>query len=72
MKTRQAYLVGAHRRSFRQGEAALIIGVKLIQPPNLIERPCYEILFDDGTFDFIPISDVNNGSYIIISKPKKN
>jgi len=63
----KAFLVGIHSSgSFRPGKPAEILGVVFITPTNSEERPCYHVKFDDGTEDFVPLSDAKN--FKIISK----
>ena len=69
MKTAIAFLKGKHPYAFRSGETAGIIGVKLVKPePRLDQRPCFETKFPDGEIDLVPISEVENGNYEIVSK----
>lgn len=69
MKIKQTYIVGVHRYSFRNGEQALITGVKTIQPTDQHKaRVCYEILFADGMIDYVPVSEVENGNYNFCAK----
>ena len=45
---------------FRAGEWAMIIGVSMAEPENLEPRLCYSVLYQDGTYDSIPVSDSDN------------
>ena len=45
---------------FRAGEWAAIIGVNMAEPEGLEPRLCYSVLYRDGTYDSIPVSDSNN------------
>lgn len=51
---------GTHGWSFRPGEWARIIGVKIVTPPGLSPRPCYQLQYVDGAIDYIAISDVDH------------
>ena len=58
MKIEKAYLIGTHAYSFRSGEPAEIIGVKLVTPSSDLKcRLCYEIEFSDGHKDFVVVKD---------------
>ena len=71
MRVEQAYIIGQHGFSFKPGEKALIVGVKIVTPIGKKARVCYEALFDDGTIDCIPVSDFENDNYIICKKVDK-
>lgn len=63
----KAFYTGTHKDSFRSGESAEIIGVKMVQPTKDHEvRPCYHIRFEDGAEDYAPMHDF--GFYTITSK----
>lgn len=61
-----AFYVGLRPHSFRFGQPAEIIGVKMVAPQGLNPRPCFHLRFEDGMEDFSPIHEVS--SYQIISK----
>lgn len=64
MKIKRAVITGVHPYAFRSGESAFIIGAAMITPENnLPERLCYQIIFDDGQTDYVPVSCLNDGSY---------
>lgn len=66
MTHEKVFLVGIHRNSFRAGEPAEIIGLKMCQPSEMAEpRLCYEVEFGDGVIDYVPLSD--NLNFDIIS-----
>jgi len=52
MKTESAYVIGTHPYSFRKGEMAIILGLKIITPDEGPPRPCFHIMFDDGQEDY--------------------
>jgi hypothetical protein len=60
MKAMPARIRGTHHHSFRSGEWADIIGVRMafleIAPP----RPCFLVQFEDGKTDLIAICDSAN------------
>ena len=66
MKKESVYLVGTHRYSFRAGEIAKIIGVKIVTPDNLKPRLCYHVEYADGVQDFVQI--YNNCDFEIITQ----
>ena len=73
MKIEKAFLIGQHLHSFRVGERSEIIGVKIIQPDSILEdRLCFEVLFDDGAIDFIPVSSYNNEHYLLTTGKASN
>jgi len=51
---------GNHRYSFRSGEWAEVIAVKMITPEGSDPRACFECLYEDGFIDYIPVSDNKN------------
>ena len=56
MKTAKLFLVVTHRYSYKAGEVAEIIGVTMATPDkSTLPRPCFTLLFKDGTKDSIPI-----------------
>lgn len=68
MKTEKAYIIGTHPYSFRSGEPAEIIGVKLVTPSSDIKcRLCYEIEFSDGFKDSIAVEDASNYTIVQFS-----
>ena len=60
VQRRDAKIRGTHPHSFRSGEWADIIGVKVFAPQGLSLRVGYQCLYDDGFIDYIPISDASN------------
>lgn len=68
-QAKKRYIVGIHRYAYRAGEPAEIIGKVMKKPKGLPERECYEIRFDDGKKDFVPLIDMKN--YKIISATDK-
>lgn len=71
MKTEKAYLIGTHAYSFRSGEPAEIIGIKLVESAPGLKllkwRLCYEIEFSDGQRDYQPIKDESNYKIVKLS-----
>jgi hypothetical protein len=66
MTQEKTFLVGINRNSFRAGEPAEVIGLKMCQPSEMAEpRLCYEVEFGDGIIDYVPLSD--NLNFDIIS-----
>ena len=49
-----------HSFGFRAGEWASIIGVSMAEPDGLEARLCYSVMYQDGTYDSIPVSDSDN------------
>ena len=68
MKIEQAYLVGIHRYSFRCGEPAEILDVKITTPKGSSPRACYCVKHsdDDNTIDYVVVSAITD--YEIISE----
>jgi len=60
MQLMAAKIRGTHKYSFRVGDWANIIGVKIGTPKGLEPRPCFLIEFADGQIDSIPIHDLEN------------
>lgn len=56
MKREKAYLLITHPSLFGFGRVAEIIGVDLVTPDGLEERPCYHIIFSDFVEDWLPIN----------------
>lgn len=59
-------IMGNHYDCFRFKQWADITGVKMCYPPNLEPRICYQIQFEDGFIDYVPISDSKH--YLIETK----
>ena len=58
MKIETLYIVATHKDRFRPGELSIIIGIKMITPSNdLPPRIGYQIQFDDGIIDYVPIKE---------------
>jgi hypothetical protein len=62
LQSQTAYYKGNHRYSFRGGEAAEIIGVRMVAT-KYGERACFMLLYYDGFIDYAPLEDIRN--YII-------
>lgn len=60
MKTENVYLTGVHRYSFRAGEPAKIIGIKMCTPEGLEPRLAYHIQYEDLLEDYIAVQDADN------------
>lgn len=71
MEKESAYIIGIHKDTFRCGIPAKIIGVIFMTPNGNKQtyqtRLCYQICFDDDIFDEVPVSDIENGNYKIVS-----
>jgi len=58
MKVVDAGFTGTHRYSFRVGEKARIVGVKMVQPDEGGDwRTCFEVEYFDGKRDYVPLWD---------------
>ncbi len=55
-----AMIRGTSPYSFRSGEWAHIVGVKMSTPHGLATRAVYQCLYYDGVTDYIPVSDTVN------------
>lgn len=60
MTMKAAKIRGTHPYTFRCGEWANIIAVKIGTPGALESRPCFIIEFEDGEIDSIPVYDQEN------------
>lgn len=49
-----AYLVGIHRYCYKAGKPGKITGVRLM-PIGAEQRPCFEVEYEDGAKDTVPI-----------------
>ena len=56
----KVYLVGTYPYVFRTGIPALITGVKWVTPENRDRRLCYQLEWDDGVVDTIPVEEREN------------
>ena len=68
MEYSTAFYIGTHDNSFRSGEPAKIMGVKILFGDRLEDRPCFELEYADGAIDYSPICDYEN--YKIVSGDK--
>ena len=55
--SRTLRIKGTHPYSFRSGEWADIDGAVMSKPEGLEERPVFVCRFEDGTVDYIAVSD---------------
>jgi len=62
LKSTPAFYKGTHRYSFRNGERAEIIGVRIVIT-QYGSRPCFMVLYPDGFIDYTLISEAD--TYII-------
>ena len=62
IETKDAYYVGTHKYSFRQGEPAKIVGIKTVfrDKENFPSRVCFHVVYADGFEDWCPIEDSEN------------
>lgn len=60
MRVCAAYIEGIHENSFRCGDMAKIINVKMVEPDNGEARLCFEVVYDDHVLTWIPLSDALN------------
>jgi hypothetical protein len=64
---REAKLLGTNRYAYRNGESARITGVYQVRPHlGADPRMCYQIQYDDGVIDYVPLSEVEDRKYTII------
>lgn len=54
-----AFYVGVHPYSFRSGEHAEIIGVRMVRTKHSF-RACFMLLYADGMIDYSAIEDEKN------------
>jgi len=60
MKIKTAYLFSKSKYTYRSGEPAQITGVFLVTPEGSYERPCFQLTFENGEIDYIPMNDPDN------------
>ena len=63
----KAFYVATHPDRFRFGEAAEIVGVRILAPKGQEPRPCFHLRFKDGKENFVPVSD-SDAFRMILSK----
>lgn len=66
MIVKDVYYIGKGHHSYRRGEPARVIGVKMVTPDaeGATERLCYHVRYEDGTEDYCVIGDTNNYSIV--------
>lgn len=64
MQRSKAWLLVTHPYRFKSGKAADILGVEWIVPDGFEGRACFHLRWEDGSEDFIPISETS--SYTIL------
>lgn len=53
----------------RKNELGIVIGFVGYKPKNHESRLCYKVRFEsDGVVDYVPVSDVEQGLYRLISE----
>jgi hypothetical protein len=72
MKTEDVYLIGHHYAVFRGQEPRRVIGLKMVThyKNGLIDLPlqprlCHHVRFEDGQEDYVPVTETQNGNYLI-------
>jgi len=55
--SKQVFLVGVHRHSFRRDEPAAVLGVEWYKPSGQDPRACFHIVYSDEFHDYVPVSD---------------
>ena len=65
MKIERVYLIGVSINSFRYGDPAKILGIKMITLNGSTPRLCYHIEYEDDLEDYVPITEVSEGIYKI-------
>ena len=60
MRSYSALIRWTHSLGFKAGEWATIIGVTMSEPKDCEPRLCYSVMYKDGTYDGIPVSDSDN------------
>lgn len=68
MRIEKAFYTGTNIHSFRQGEQAEILNIKMVTPDDLTPRACFHIRYEDGVEDYVLIRDQENYN---IQKDKK-
>jgi hypothetical protein len=73
VKIERVKLVPVHRYSYRRPNMendSIITGVYNCIPDGLSMRLCFQITYPDGFVDYVPISEITNGNYMVISEDK--
>ena len=65
---KEAYLMGVHPYAFHSGETSRVLGMKLVKPPKMEERPCFHVRYENGDEDFVALSSIENGEYKFVPK----
>lgn len=66
MKINHIYLEPIHIHAYRRPDCdiPLITGLVEVEPANgEKERLCFEVTYEDGFKDYVPMSEVEDGSY---------
>jgi hypothetical protein len=56
----KAFLVGTHRYSYRAGKPSEIVGVVFVTRQKQEAHACYQVRFEDGAEDFVPLSEARH------------
>lgn len=72
MEVHLVYITARNPYAFRSGSVARIVGVRFVQPDIKKEwRVCYQLEWEDGVIDYVPISEVGRDlNYSIICMGK--
>ena len=66
MEVKDVFITGVHPSTFRCGEVAKIIGLKMAKPNEKLQsRLAYQVEFKDGVVDYWPLEEVSHGVYKI-------
>ncbi|MCA1021524.1 hypothetical protein [Halobacillus litoralis] len=63
------YMLPIHPNASKRedGELPEVTGVYMFQPkPSMKKRPCYKVEYKDGSFDYVPLSGIEKGSYELV------
>lgn len=70
VKNSRAYYLPKHPYSFRRGQPAEIIEVRIVTPSNGESRPCYKLKWPDGMIDYSPIYGEESSEVFEIHRKK--
>lgn len=68
MRQQKVFLVGINKNTYRCGEKAEIIGLRMVTPEGNKPTLGYLLLFDNGKTNFAPCSGVEIGHYEIVTE----
>ena len=64
LSDKECYLTGNHMHAYRPGKEAVIMGVVMVTVDG-VDRACFKSIHQNGVIDYVPISEVVNGKYVV-------